>query len=353
MGLFIKKSVKSYLERGKLATSYILAACCLLLVAVNVAAFMYFKSVELPVALVLSNAITVILMLLAFRPVNNLMQKSFEKKARELADTEAHRQQLTDRVVSLENRNRELESRIDTWNQTATVAPNLQMTFKVETMTYDKSGYVVKEEPLDRFLSDPAYKLPDKNDTVDRIATWVSDLIRPGKKKVLYIGKYYVKASIGIDFSKIRYAVDEYGDLTLYGVQLAKLNDLAIKRDPGDVNYCWLLSEDGGNITINKSELYADFVKIYAGLRAEETSRNLESEVEALCRNYTEAFRSNLKARFPGLKFCDRMEDIDTTWYSLKENTGNPRIQNVAANIFLMADALGEYLSGRERVLEK
>ena len=344
--------MKSSLEHGKVTSSYILTAMCLALIAVNIAAFMLFPALAAPLAVILSNAITVILMLLAFRPINVLMQKAFERKARELAETEAHHQMLAERVASLENRNRELESRIDTWSQTAATPADVQMTFKVETMTYDKSGYVVKEEPLERFLEDPAYKLPDKKQMIDRIATWVSDLVRPGKKKVLYIGKYYVKASIGIDFSKIKYSVGEKGELTLFGVRFTKLNDLAIARDEGDVNHCWLLSEDGDNISINKSELYTDFIQVYSDIRGKETAQALEDDVENLCRNYTDAFRSNLKMRFPGLEFCDTIEDTDGTWFSLKENTGNERIRNVAANIFLMADALGGYVAGQERALE-
>ena len=351
MGLIFKKAIKTSLERGKVLTSYLVAALCFLLVAVNVALFMLFPRIAAPIAIILSNAVTVALMLVAFQPVNNLLQNAFAKKARELADNEAHERQLTEQVVSLENRNRELSSRIDTWSQTAANPANVNLTFKVETMTYDKSGYIVKEEPLDRFLSDPAYKLPDKKDMIDRIATWVSDLVRPGKKKVLYIGKYYVKASIGIDFTKIKYSVGENGDLTLYGVRFTKLNDLAIKRDEGDVNHCWLLSEDGENVSINNSELYSDFRQVYAAARAQETDRTLEGEVESLCRNYTDAFRTNLRARFPGIDFCDTIEDTDATWYSLKENISNERMRTIASNMFLMADALSGYVASGENLL--
>ena len=68
--------------------------------------------------------------------------------------------------------------------------------------------------------------------------------------------------------------------------------------------------------------------------------------------NCTESFRNNLIARFPGIAFVDKIEDTDTTWYSLKENFGNEKVRSVATNILLMADALGEYISGAERLLE-
>ena len=341
MGLFIKQAVRKSLDKKKMVTSYLLTALCLVLIILNVAAFMYFPRIMSPLAVVVSNAVTVVLMLFAIQPINNLIQNEFGKKAHELLQRENEEQEY-----------RDLESRIDTWSQTAGAPADLQLTFKVETMTYDKTGYIVKEEPLERFLGDPAYKLPDRKVMIDRIATWVNDRLHPGAKKVLYISKYYVKASIGIDMTKIKYAVGEGGALTLYGVKFTKLNDLAIKRDSGDVNLCWLINDDGENVSVNQSELYTDFVKVYASNRTKETETALEGEVETLCRNCTEAFRTNLAARFPGISFCDSIDETDATWYSLKENFGNEKVRSVATNILLMADALGEYISGAEKMLE-
>ena len=95
-------------------------------------------------------------------------------------------------------------------------------------------------------------------------------------------------------------------------------------------------------------DLSTDFVQKFREL----ISDPLEGEVETLCRNCTEAFRTNLVARFPGISFCDSIEGTDTTWYSLKENFGNEKVRNVATNILLMADALGEYISGAEKMLD-
>jgi hypothetical protein len=353
MGLFLNKAIKAALDKKKLATSIAITVVCVVLILVNVSVFVFFPRIIAPLAVVLSNAITLILMLLAIRPINDLIQNAFEKKAHELVEKESEERQLRERLAMLEGRNRELESRIDTWSQTAGAPSDVQLTFKVETMTYDKTGYIVKEEPLERFLSDPAYKLPGKKDMIDRISTWVDDRLHPGQKKVLYIGKYYVKASIGIDMSKIKYAVGDGGALTLYGVRFTKLNDLAIKRDDNDVNRCLLINEDGENVAINQSELYTDFIEIYAAKRAKETDTALEGEVETLCRSCTEAFRNNLSARFPGITFCDSIEGTDATWYSLKENFSNERIRSIAANILLMADALGGYVSRSAGLIER
>ena len=353
MGLFIKDTVRAALEKKKVTASYLITAVCAILVAANIGLFLLFPRIVAPIAIVISNIITITLMLFAIQPINNLIQSAFEKKAHALVEKESEEKQLKERLAVLEGRNRELESRIDTWSQTAGAPSDVQLTFKVETMTYDKTGYIVKEEPLDRFLSDPAYKLPGKKDMIDRISTWVDDRLHPGKKKVLYIGKYYVKASVGIDMSKIKYSVGENGALTLYGVRFGKLNDLAIKRDENDVNRCLLINEDGENISINQSELYTDFIEVYSAKRAKETDAALEGEVETLCSSCTEAFRNNLTARFPGISFCDSIECTDATWYSLKENFSNDRIRSIAVNILLMADALGGYVASSGKLLDR
>ena len=343
MGLFIRKAVRSAIDKGRLTKSYIAAIGCILLIAGNVAAFLFFPKIAAPFAIILSNVVTVLLMLVAIQPLNNLIQNEFSTKARELVEKEKEEQELQEKVVSLENRNRELESRIDTWSQTASVPPNVNFTFKVETMTFDKTGYIVKEEPVERFLGDPLYRLSDKKGLFDRLTQWVDDIAHPGEKKVLYIGKYYIKASIGIDFTKIKFS-NVGGVLTLFGVKFAKLNDLAIDIDPDDVNHCWLINEDWEGITINKSELYRDFTEAYARIREKEADQALEGELDALCRHYTEVFRSNLVQRFPGIAFCDHIEDSTATWYSLKEHIQDERIYPIASNMFLMADVLSGYI---------
>lgn len=343
MGLFIQKTVKSVLDRSKMATSYLVTSACFLLIACNVAAFIFFPKLMAPLAIILSNVVTVLLMLIAMRPISRLIQNEFNRKARELVEKEKAEKELQEKVAELENRNRELESRIDTWSQTASVPANVNFTFKVETMTFDKTGYIVKEEPLARFVNDPAYKLSDKKGVFDRIAKWMDDLAYPGEKKVLYIGKYYIKASIGLDFTKIKFSTDG-GVLTLFGVTFTKLNDLAIDRDPADVNRCLLVSEDWDGLTVNKSDFYQDFIDTYARIREEEADRSLEGEVDALCSHYTAVFRSNLAERFPGIAFCDHIEDSDATWYSLKEHMKDSRIYPIASNMFLMADVLSGYI---------
>ena len=343
MGFFIQKTVKSILDQSKMATSFLVTSACFLLIAGNVAAFIFFPKLMAPLAIILSNVVTVLLMLIAIRPINRLIQNAFSEKAQELVEKEKAEKQLLEKVATLENRNRELESRIDTWKQTESVPTNVNFTFKLETMTFDKTGYIVKEEPLERFLNDPVYKLSDKKGIFDRIVKWMDDLAYPGQKRVLYIGKYYIKASIGLDFTKIKFSTDG-GVLTLFGVTFSKLNDLAIDRDPGDVNRCMLVSEEWDGLTVNKSDFYQEFINTYSRIREEEANQALEGEVDALCSHYTAVFRSNLAERFTGIAFCDHIEDSEATWYSLKEHTKDARIYPIVSNMFLMADVLSGYI---------
>ena len=330
---------------AKATLSYVMAGLCLVLIIGNVAAFLMLPDMAAKLAILLSNSITVLLMLLAIRPLNAIIQKEFEKKAEELAGKVREQEQMQERITALESENRELTSRLDTVTQTSGLPTNVNFSFKVETMTYDKSGYIVKEEPLERFLEDPAYKIADKKGFGNRISRWVDDHINhPGEKKVLYIGKYYIKASIGIDFTRIKYALS--GDsIIFYGVRFTKLNDLAIERSPEDVNHCWLLSDNEFETSINRAEFYREFTQEYARLRTLEADQALEQEVDNLCSHYTSVFRENLSQRFPAVQFSDSIEDSTLSWFSLKEHMQDGRILSIASSMFLMADVMSDSLA--------
>lgn len=324
--------------------NYAIAAVCILLIAGNVAVFIFLPKVIAPLALILSNAITAILMLISAQALNSVIQHELSRRSAELAEKEAKERELEEKVRTLENRNHELESRIDTWKQTGSVPADVSFTFKLETMTFDKSGYIVKEEPLERFINDPAYGLSDRKGLLERLNKWMDDLAHPGAKKVLYIGKFYAKASIGLDFSKIKFSTDG-GNLVLFGVKFSKLNDLAIDRDPDEVEHCWLLNEYAEGFTsINQSGVYEEFTEVYSRFREEEAHQAIAAEMDALCEHYTEVFRNNLAERFPGIEFRDHIEDSDATWYSLKEHIQDSRIYPIASNMFLMADVLNGYI---------
>ena len=340
MGLFRKKNTSG----AKVTLAYIMAGLCLVLIIGNVAAFLMMPKIAARLAILLSNSVTILLMLFAIRPLNAIIQKEFDKKAEELAGKVREQEEMQERIATLESENRELTSRLDTVTQTSGLPTNVNFSFKVETMTYDKSGYIVKEEPVERFLEDPAYKIADKKGLGNRISRWVDDHINhPGEKKVLYIGKYYIKASIGIDFTRIKYALS--GDtIIFYGVRFSKLNDLAIERSPEDVNHCWLLSDNEFETSINRAEFYREFTEEYARLRTLEADQALEQEVDNLCNHCTAVFRENLSQRFPAVQFCDSIDDSTLSWFSLKEHMQDGRILGIASSMFLMADVMSDSL---------
>ncbi len=341
MGLFLKKAVRSALDRGKVATSYALAALCIFLIAVNILGFMFFPRLAAPIAIVLSNVITLVLSLVAFRPLQGLIQKTFASQAKELVDKELEQRLLEEKLTSLENENRELSSKLDTTNQVAGIPSVIQFTCKLETLRYSKTGYLVKEEPLERFLEDPQYRLSDKKGIFTQFSKWMDTLTHRGSRKVLYIGKYYVNASVGIDFSKMKYALRD-NTIVFSGARFSKLNDLQIVPEEGDVNHCWLLNEpEGGEMTINTSGLYKDFTEVYASIREKETAQALEQEVTQVCEHYTQVFRKSLLERFQGhVAFYD--DDIDQStdsWISLQE-TRDSRVVSMANNMFLVANVI-------------
>ena len=107
---------------AKATLSYVMAGLCLVLIIGNVAAFLMLPNMAAKLAILLSNSITVLLMLLAIRPLNAIIQKEFEKKAEELAGKVREQEQMQERITALESENRELTSRLDTVTQT-TVLP--------------------------------------------------------------------------------------------------------------------------------------------------------------------------------------------------------------------------------------
>ena len=80
MGIFFSKATKAVIDKNRVATSYFITGACFLLIAANVAVFLFIPKIMLPLAVVLSNAVTVILMLLAVQPINNLIQREFAKR---------------------------------------------------------------------------------------------------------------------------------------------------------------------------------------------------------------------------------------------------------------------------------
>lgn len=338
MGLF-KNDILSSAGKGKQIKSYALVVVCAILVICNLAFFLSASKMAPWLAVLLSNAITIGLLLLAIRPINSLMQKEFSRQAHELVEKEKEELAMKQRITELEAQNRELESRLDTWSQTAGMPSNVILTSKVETMAFNKSGYIVKEEPLEGFKADPAYGLQEKKGFLEKFSKFMDDVANPGKKRVLYIGQYNASAVLGLDFGKICFAVKK-DTLYLYGIDIAKLHDQSSSK----VNHCWLLSGDSEEeLSLSLTGSYKEFLDIYKAERQKETTQAVEAEMEGLCRMYTDTFRRSLSQRFPGLAFVDSMDDPSLTWLPLGQHLRDERINRIATNMFLMATALNGY----------
>lgn len=343
MGLFIKKKTRLGLDRKKVAVSYTVLGICILLMAVNVGSFIFFPRLMAPLAILLSNAITLILAVIAFRPINALVENLLEKRQQELLEQQQKELELEQKVGLLENRNRELENRLDTRAQTEGMPTDIDFTFKLEQMEYAKKGYVVKEEPLEDFASDDRYKnlIPDVslfNKMLDSLM-----MKEKGVRKVLYIKKYYYKVSIGIDFSRIKFSFAD--DRILFsGVKFTRLHDISseLEPDPGDIDHCWILNTLDHWAEIKHSTYYDLFKEAYTKMQDAETRDSLESEVDSLCRQYTAIFRKNIQDRFPKAGFVESIEDSDRTWYALREGGSYRMVRDIAANMLLMANVMGE-----------
>lgn len=348
MGLFLTKNIKSSLSRRKLLLSYAAVAGCALLIIINLVFFLSVGKMALWLAVILSNALTILFMLLANRPINSLLQREVTRQAQELLEKEKEENAMKERITVLEKENRELESRLDTWSQTAGMPSNLILTSKIETMSFNKSGYIVKEEPLEQFKEDSKYGLSGKKGFLEKVSGFIDDIANPGMKKVLYIGKYHASATLGLDFEKIHFATRK-DTLYLHGISIAKLHDLPTAVSPDDVNHCWLLSGDTPEeLSLSLSGSYREFLDLYKAEREKETTEAVEAELDGLCRMYTETFRKSLSQRFPGIVFVDSMEDETLDWQPLGLHLKEERINRIATNMFLMATAVNGYFDHKE-----
>lgn len=343
MGLFIKKKTRAALDRVKVAKSYTVLAVCILLMAINIGSFIFFPRLMAPLAILLSNAITLILAVIAFRPINALVENLLEKRQQELLEEQAREQELARKVDQLEIRNRELENRLDTRAQTEGVPADIDFTFKLEQMEYAKKGYIVKEEPLEAFSTDDRFKnlIPDVglwNKMMEALM-----MKEKGIRKILYIKKYYYKVSIGIDFSRIKYTFID--DRILFsGVKFTRLHDISSELEPDadDIDHCWILNTLDNWAEIKHSTYYDLFKDAYVRMQEAETHESLESEVDSLCEQYTAVFRRNVQRRFPQADFVESIEDSDLSWYALREGGNFRMVRDIAANMLMLTNVINE-----------
>jgi hypothetical protein len=316
-------------------------AGCFLLVGVNVAVFLLFPRLVSGMAIVLSNAITLILTFLAFKPINDWLQADLLERQQELIAKLEKDRELERKVESLEQENRRLTDKLDTKDQTVSLPAQIDYTFKVEQMEYAKQGYVVKEEEVDA-LDREQFNIPDRKFFESILED--SLLKEASIRKILYIHKFYYKVSLGIDFRKMMYAFD--GDKVIfYGARFEKLHDISSELEPehGDIDRVEILKISGDKAEIRQDKEYDLLKEQYRRARAVEVKAGMEDEVAALCNQYTEALHESIKGRFAErVDFVDSIEEHrDMNWYSLKASTDRT-VQEIAANMLMLTTVMNK-----------
>lgn len=341
MGIFIRKETAGLIGKAGLAKSHLIVAGCAILVLVNVLGFCLLTTGAATFLLIVSNAVTVLFTLLAFRPANTLIQKALLEAHNEVED----QQVLKNRIEQLERENNELAGRLDTRYQTESMAGSLNFTFKLEQMEFAKKGYIVKEHGLDALAADERYKdlVPEKGGFSKLLE--MLRLKEGGLKKILYIRKSYYKASIGIDFGKIKYAIDA-DRICFAGVRFSKLHDISgeMEHDEADIDRCLILNETNGGVKVEQGADYDVLMQAYSSVQAEENREFLEREVDMICREYTDVLQDSLSGKFRFIRFVEDDEVLgsELTWYALREGARDRQVSEVASNMIMLADVMSQ-----------
>ena len=108
------KIFKYALDKGRSVKNTLWIAGCFLLVAANIAFFLLFPRIVSGLAIVLSNAVTLILTFLAFKPLNSWLQDSLMERQQALIEKMEKDRELERKVEVLELENRTLADKLDT-----------------------------------------------------------------------------------------------------------------------------------------------------------------------------------------------------------------------------------------------
>lgn len=327
------------------AKNYLLIAACALLAGVNIAAFLFFPGLLHPVAIVLSNVITMVVTGLAFKPISHLLDDEAQARQKELARKLEQQKALELKVGRLEIENKELASRLDTKEQAGNLPSAIHYTFKLEQMEFAKKGYIVKEDSLDN-LDPEKYRLPE-------LSWWKVFLGESGEKKIQYIRKFYYKVAIGLDFTKIRYRLDA-GKVLFSGVRFTKLHDISseLVKDEGDIDSCQILKVDGDRTDILHDKAFSGIKKTYCDEQERSVKESLASEAGTLCQLYSDVFRESIIRMHPNVEFVDEIEESDKGW-SVLNGTTDRLVAQVASNMLMLTSVIGKAQAIEESTLNQ
>ena len=210
---------------------------------------------------------------------------------------------------------------------------------------------MVKEEEVDA-LDREKFNIPDRK----FFETLLEDsmLKEASIRRVLYIHKFYYKVSLGIDFSKMMYAIED-GKLLFYGVRFEKLHDISSEMLPeqGDIDRCEILKISGDKTEIRSEKEYDGFKAQYRDAQAAEVKAGMEEEVDALCNQYTAALQDSIRNRFgEQVDFVDSIEDYrDNNWYALKGST-DPTVHEIAGTLLMLTAVMNKTQAIGEKASE-
>lgn len=348
MKLFLKDSIKEIAGKGSLVKSNLIVAACAILIAVNIGVFIFVPKILAPLALLLSNVITVILMFLAFQPMNRIMQAALKKKEEEIYQRKKEEEELREKVSALENKTRELSSCLSTWGQIASAPMEMERVSEYIIGRPSFDNYVVKETPLAELLEDPRFKPKDPDGFMAKLGItldkWKDWLFHSKDKTVLYIGRHRDKRSIGIKLDSIRIARD--GDkIALYGANITVLDPIKLEPAPDSVSHCWVLNNDKGKtpaVSINTADIYSAIPELYSQRCREEAQAGFDRQFELQCLKKTETLRNLLSEYVPGVVFYDSIDDTSAPWVSLRDCFNDKTLYPVLSSINLICDLLSD-----------
>ncbi len=317
----------------------LLLTVCIAAIAAGILLPLFIPHVVPVPVLILTNLACVVLTAAVMRPAGLLMRRYVARKEKEIYTRLRREDEMKERLAELEREKRDLENRLDTRSQTGSLPYDVNFTFKLEQMEYARKGYIVKEEPLGAYASDPdfAQLLPSRGGAEKLLGRL--GIREPSSRKVLFIKKYYYKTSVGLDFSKIKFAHD--GDrLLFYGVRFTQLHDISgeMERDKGDISHCWITDADGRRVL--RSQGSESFKKAYEELQDRLAREEMASDAAFLCEEYTKAFRESLKGRYENLDFVESIEDSDKTWTALRDGAPDSRIAETASYMLALSDII-------------
>ncbi|MCR5455584.1 MAG: hypothetical protein K6F33_11410 [Bacteroidales bacterium] len=291
----------------------IIVACALLLIG-NIAVFAYLSaSMMLPsfLIIVLSNIITILLTFAIYKPINNIIEEEIQERIHEETSAQVKLQEenhellqqkkhMEDVAIQREQKIKTLESELETARQYKSISNNANTVLKLETMEYEKEGYIVKEE----YVRDTNIGRDIEQDSKWALKFKDKD---KGEQKVLYINHFHEKAIIGIDIAKIRFCRHD-GLIYLEGVKVENLHQEMTLRNDDDNQYqrCMILNMDQDEpISLNNASKYDFFKHDYQHQQKDLLTIEFEQEVRSICRSYTDVIKNNLTNKFSTIRFVD------------------------------------------------